>query len=350
MGTKEDESSFNSFALVYKDEDVSRNCNGDECRKMYDTFPLFNMVATEFETQAQASAATICSFLGTIASYVSVARTINICEDLGFEKDSDLCGSIPLQPGNSPMAGACLGLSSDGLGSDSRLIDAIIVAAKDPKGFLNRKGPSNEMYHIYNTVESAGVFAVPNGKALGSSFGDNSGRSTGGMILPVLQRSTFEELLEKTTDKFNCNHLAHGAALNATLDDGYPHRNAFWNTDVNARSIDFQNILLKDKAYDKNPINLQLYANYNPSVRIPTYEQHVFVNKREELARIRTLYDPMGGFDSPRYPARNRYGVRTVSIEPTPAPIETTPAPIESTPAPTEEKSKRSKSKSSKSK
>merc|ERR1712238_305924 len=119
-----------------------------------------------------------------------------------------------------------------------------------------------------------------------------------------------------------------------------------------------------DKAYDNDPINLQLYANYNPSVRIPTYEQHVFVNKREELARIRTLYDPMGGFDSPRYPARNRYGVRTVPIEPTPAPIATTPAPIEptpapiatttapieSTPAPTEEKSKRSKSKSSKSK
>merc|ERR1712238_85564 len=350
MGTKEDESSFNSFALVYKDEDVSRNCNGDECRKMYDTFPLFNMVATEFETQAQASAATICSFLGSVVSYSRVARTLDICEDLGLEKDPDLCGPNPPPLGNSPMAGACLGLSSDGLGSDSRLIEAIIDAAKEPKGFLNRKGTSNEIYDLYNKIESAGMFAVPNGKALGSSFGGNSGKSTGGMILPVLERSTFEELLENTTDKFNCNHLAHGAALNATLDDGYPHRNAFWNTDVNARSIDFQNILLKDKAYDNDPINLQLYANYNPSVRIPTYEQHVFVNKREELARIRTLYDPMGGFDSPRYPARNRYGVRTVPIEPTPAPIATTTAPIESTPAPTEEKIKRSKSKSSKSK
>jgi len=304
-------------------------------------------------------------------SFAFVARSLDFCDDVKLEgKDSELCEPWPLpEPGlpespiRDPKSEACFGYF-DGK-SDSRMNEAIIDAAKDPKGFLNRKGLSNEMYQIFNTVNViSGSVAVPNGKALGSSFGDNSGRGTGGMILPVLQRSTFKELLEKTNDKFNCNHLAHGRALNATLDDGYPHRNAFWNTNVDARSIDFHNILLKDSAFANNSINLQLYGNYNPSVRIPTYEQHVFVNKREELARIRTLYDPMGGFDSPRYPARNRYGVRTVPIEPTPAPIEPTPAPIEptpapiatttapieSTPAPTEEKSKRSKSKSSKSK
>jgi len=56
----EDKSLFTSSALVYNDTNITGNCNGDkdsksykECGEVYDTFPLFNMIATEFETQAR---------------------------------------------------------------------------------------------------------------------------------------------------------------------------------------------------------------------------------------------------------------------------------------------------------
>ena len=55
-------------------------------------------------------------------------------------------------------------------------------------------------------------------------------------------------------------------------------------------------------------------ANYNPSVRIPDYETHVFAEHTKDLSKIRTKVDELGGFDSPRYVSRNKNQPRTVPL------------------------------------
>jgi len=230
------------------------------------------------------------------------------------------------------------------------VIKAILNAAKEPQGFFNRKGPSEATIGYFGKI--------PNTLALGFSPGQPFGQGIGGLNIPELQEETIRNILRIQTNdpqsKFNVGHLIHGAPLKVPpKSTGYPHRNTGMNLAQTGVSPEFVNALLGDRAYQGDPINLQIYGNYQPSVRTPDYERHVYVDKIEELSRIRSLYDPLGGFDSPRYVQR-RSAPRTVpqykNPVPVPAPAPTpTPAPAPA-PASPPEKSKSKKSKSEKSK
>mmetsp|Transcript_50009 Transcript_50009/g.55777 ORF Transcript_50009/g.55777 Transcript_50009/m.55777 type:complete len:158 (-) Transcript_50009:1065-1538(-) len=108
----------------------------------------------------------------------------------------------------------------------------------------------------------------------------------------------------------NDAHTIHGGPLKVDSKlDGYPHRNGGYLT-PSSPSPEWTNALLNDRAFNGDPLKLRIYGNYPGSMRLPNYETHVFGDKAEKLSRICTEYDPLGGFDSPRYVQRNR---RTVS-------------------------------------
>merc|ERR1711971_831948 len=177
-----------------------------------------------------------------------------------------------------------------------------------PKSFINHKGPSPVSEAFF---QGGGVY--PNIPALKINAG-TVGMGTGGLVLPSLQRSTFRGLLEAGLS-FRSSHLNHGAPMRIpSFETGYPHRNTFWLTPTDSRSPEYVNILLEDDVFRGDPINLQIYANYNPSVRIPDYETHVFAEHAEDLSEIRTRVDRLGGFDSARYISRNRNQPRTVRL------------------------------------
>lgn len=83
------------------------------------------------------------------------------------------------------------------------------------------------------------------------------------------------------------------------------HRNEACNTPEGSRSPEWTNIVLKDPVFNGDPGKLRIYANYPPSVHMPGYETHLFGDKVQELSHIRTEYDSLGGFVSPRYVQRS---------------------------------------------
>jgi len=296
---------------------VNDFCSGVACQDRYGKeFPAFGMTASEYKSQAEAQAVGICLLLNIgvetrLFSFVQVARGFNLCDDLKIEDKYCEADAAPIFDYTDDGVDFTF-ISVGNCFSQPEVIDAFVQAAKDPQGFLNRKGFSNEVSEFFNKKNS-----LPNAKALGDDVNGQIGLGTGGLILPKLQRKTIRALLRDTEQKFSTNHLVHGAPLTISPDaDGYPHRNAFWNTEVQSRTPKWMNILLQDTAFQGDPINIQIYGNYNPSGRIPNYERHVYVDKVEELSRIRTKFDTLGGFDSIRYPQRNRSLPRTVSTFP----------------------------------
>ena len=259
--------------------------------------------STSLPTEVQGAA--LCSFLNDgflrFSSFAHVAHRGNICTDLGFDDEDDekYCET---QLGWAPQLRFVKALDC----YRPKVIAGFLEAAKKPQSFLNRKGFSDEGVNVVNYL--------PNQRALGNDVvAGANGYGTGGLILPKLEEKTLREILRSTTDKFDTNHLVHGAPLTIEIeDDLYPHRNGFWNTPVQSRTSKFVNILLTDIAFGEDPLNLPIYGNYNPSYFMPDFETHVYGGSAEELSRIRTKYDPIGGFDSPRYPQRDRRRARTV--------------------------------------
>ena len=202
---------------------------------------------------------------------------------------------------------------------DLVVINAIIETSKEPQSFLNRKGPSEAARPFFEFLYygATGV-GIPNLLALGVTM-PGIGQGTGGLLLPPLQRKTFHNLLRifdptDTSTQIRVSHLAHGAPLKVPPEStGYSHRDTGWCLNLNGQSPAFINTLLEDRAYQGDPVNLQIYGNYVQSVRTQNYERHIFVDNVEELSRIRTLYDPLGGFDSQRYVQRSRSAPRTVT-------------------------------------
>ena len=174
--------------------------------------------------------------------------------------------------------------------------DAMLKAAQNPQGFMNRKGPSS--YEIFNSVVE-----VPDSLTVGTATGGNMG----GMMLPELQRDTFRALL--STDvalKWAISHMVHGAPIKVDSNlDSYPFRKYGYLTGM-YQPPEWTNALLNDPAFNGDVNKLRIYGNYPPTLRLPNYETHVYGDKAEELSRIRTEYDPLGGFDSPRYVQRNK--------------------------------------------
>jgi len=271
-----------------------------------DGFPQKGLTFGEYKTQAEAQAVVTCNsyLVGLVSFYITgraYSDSVTMCDELGIS--NSLCAGLNIEPSG------CY---------NSTTVDAILEAFSKPKGFLNRKGNSFEW------VIDGPVFSI-GGLGVGQQLPDGQGAAamgTGGLMIPALKRETFKKLLNETTDKWNVNHLVHGAPLrapsSATVSSdstGYPHRNALYNLPVGSRTPKFVEILLEDPVYDNKAINLQIYGNYPPSLRIPNYERHVYVDQLEELSRIRTKHDPLGGFDSPRYPARDRGAQRTKKLE-----------------------------------
>ena len=231
------------------------------------------------------------------------ARTFNICQDLGL--DDRYCFSpIPDLP--------FINFISEETCYVHEVIEATLKEAKTPKSFVNRKGLPPSSVVVASFFEQANLF--PNISALGLSS-ETVGMGTGGLMLGKLQRKTIHELLENG-EELDANHLVHGAPLKVAPDStGYPHCNAVWNTPPNSKSPEYINT--KYKIFNNDPINIKIYGNYNPSMRIPNYhETHVYVEHAEALSRIRTERDPLGGFDSPRYVQRKRNQPRTVPLFP----------------------------------
>ena len=182
--------------------------------------------------------------------------------------------------------------------NSKEVLDGIIKHAANPQGFLNRHGPAEGT----RAITFAGYYDT---LFLGlEAFG---GIGTGGFMMPKLQRETFRTLLETQNPKWNVNHFVHGAPL--TVDSkatGYSHRKQGYNLPDISRYPEWTNIVLNDTAFNGDVHKLRSYGNYQPSVQVPGYEKLVFGDNADELGRIRTEYDPLGGFDSPRYPQRNR--------------------------------------------
>jgi len=296
--------------------DFETQCTGVECREenFYgEEFPAFGLFAVEYETHAQVQAVALCQFLNdnTILRFLSivhVSRTLDICEDLNIDSTKYCVPDELLPLGNFIDPITCL--------TNEAVNTAFIEAAKVPQGFLNRKGPSETYSSLLSTIPLIDppnrFFNIPN-PAVGWDKGPSNGSGTGGLILPKLEEKTLRAILRDTEQKFETNHLVHGAPMTISPDvDGYPHRDGFWNTAATSRTSVFMNILLKDIAFGEDPLNIPIYGNYNPSYFMPDYETHVYGDKAEELSRIRTEYDPIGGFDSPRYPQRDRRRARTV--------------------------------------
>mmetsp|Transcript_25844 Transcript_25844/g.27788 ORF Transcript_25844/g.27788 Transcript_25844/m.27788 type:complete len:783 (+) Transcript_25844:76-2424(+) len=329
--------------------DFIQICEGKTCSDKFDKrFPQFGLRVYEFDTQAEAQVSQICTKTCTLSGNPEggigwTKRTIDVCADLGIAATyckTDLASKLKL---TYVKEDSCY---------NAVVIKAILNAAKEPQGFLNRKGPSEATLSFFGKA--------PNTLALGFTPGFPIGQGIGGLVIPELQEETIRNILriydpinDPIQSQFNVGHLIHGAPLTVPpKSTGYPHRNTGMNLAQTGVSPEFVNALLGDRAYQGDPINLQIYGNYQPSVRTPDYERHVYVDKIEELSRIRSLYDPLGGFDSPRYVQR-RSAPRTVpqykNLVPVPVPAPTpTPTPAPASP-PEKSKSKKSKSEKSKS-
>mmetsp|Transcript_25843 Transcript_25843/g.27784 ORF Transcript_25843/g.27784 Transcript_25843/m.27784 type:complete len:776 (+) Transcript_25843:76-2403(+) len=322
--------------------DFIQICEGKTCSDKFDKrFPQFGLRVYEFDTQAEARATDLCTrYLTFIGSFIVTGRGFDLCGELGIEIKYcyiDSNTSFQYLKGSS-----CY---------DLVVINAILETSKEPQSFLNRIGPSEEARPFFDSIK-------PNTLALGLRSRPGYGQGSGGFVIPSLQKKTIRNLLQifdptDVSTHLSIYHLVHGAPLKVPPEStGYPHRNTGWNLVITGQSPEFTNVLLEDPAYQGDPINLQIYGNYQPSVRTPDYERHVYVDKIEELSRIRSLYDPLGGFDSPRYVQR-RSAPRTVpqykNLVPVPVPAPTpTPTPAPASP-PEKSKSKKSKSEKSKS-
>jgi len=288
-------------------------CKGNTCMDKFDKrFPQFGLQAYEFRTQGEAEISYVCKVTFTSSGQITGSeRTLDICADLGIAATYCETSSDPADYGmNLVKQDNCY---------NSVVINAMLNAAKEPQGFVNRKGPSETLRSAYELAQQQMYnTTVPFNSLAYGFFGGGIGQGTGGLIIPPLQKKTIRKILKifdpnDPQSDFKVNHLVHGAPLQVPPEStGYPHRNAGWNLFIAGQSTDFINALLEDNAYQGDPINLQIYGNYGPSVRTPYYERHVYVDKVEELSRIRTLYDPLGGFDSPRYVQRSRSPPRTV--------------------------------------
>jgi len=204
---------------------------------------------------------------------------LSMCSDLGLSQEyCSASGSIDIQ--------AC---------GTKGFNDALLKALGNPKGFLSRREP--------NTWKAFDAFYNnPNSMALGTHPGTAS--SIGGIMVPKLKRETFRDLI--SNGGWSLGHLAHGAPLKVRSNsNGYPHRKEGYLV-TSSPSIEWTNILLNDPAYGGDPMNLRVYGNYGPSTQMLYFEKHVFGEKAEKLSKIRNCYDPLGGFDSPRYVQRNR--------------------------------------------
>ena len=278
-------------------------CNYFSCDLYYDSYYRFTksfLLLYNFKIYTEAQANEICFAYFAQIDFFATARSFQICDDLGIDKSkycvTDETTIYPVLKVNS-----CF---------DPDVIKAILAKSKEPQSFLNLKGPFKQLF-------GGPIDVLPNSLALGITA-PGFGQGTGGFVIPPLQKKTIRNLLQifdgndKSTH-LGVNHLIHGAPLEVPPEStGYPHRNAGWNLRQEGQSPEFINILLGDPAYQRDPINLQIYGNYGPSVRTPNYERHIYVDHAEKLSRIRTLYDPLGGFDSPRYVQRSRLTPRTV--------------------------------------
>mmetsp|Transcript_39272 Transcript_39272/g.44870 ORF Transcript_39272/g.44870 Transcript_39272/m.44870 type:complete len:757 (+) Transcript_39272:91-2361(+) len=291
-----------TFGESLAQRDFKQICEGKTCIDKFDnTFPQFGLQVYEFDTQAEARATDLCTrYLTFIGSFIVTGRGFDLCGELGIEIKYcyiDSNTSFQYLKGSS-----CY---------DLVVINAILETSKEPQSFLNRIGPSEEARPFFDSIK-------PNTLALGLRSRPGYGQGSGGFVIPSLQKKTIRNLLQifdptDVSTHLSIYHLVHGAPLKVPPEStGYPHRNAGWNLANYGQSPEFTNALLEDRAYQRDPINLQVYGNYGPSVRMPNYERHIYVDNVEELSRIRTLYDPLGGFDSPRYVQRSRSAPRTV--------------------------------------
>eukprot|EP00588_Corethron_pennatum_P003389 CAMPEP_0194292842 /NCGR_PEP_ID=MMETSP0169-20130528/46586_1 /TAXON_ID=218684 /ORGANISM="Corethron pennatum, Strain L29A3" /LENGTH=700 /DNA_ID=CAMNT_0039041167 /DNA_START=102 /DNA_END=2204 /DNA_ORIENTATION=- len=295
----EDQSSSYAYLGGEKICDTKTSCN-----KIYQNFPK-NGHAVQVETQGEVQAIRTCLSYFAWESFqasdlVATARSFNICKDLKL--DDAYCVTItPTLPFNFILEESCY---------NPEVIDAILGVAKIPKSFFNRKGPSTESRMF---LEQADLY--PNVLAFGLT-GESVAMGTAGLMLPLLERETVHSLL-KSGHSIIANHFVHGAPMLVDPDSsGYPHRNTALNLRLSSESPEFVNLLLRDPAFQNDPINLQIYGNYMPSMRIPDYETHVYADHAERLSTIRTRHDILGGFDSPRYVSRKRNQARTVSLKP----------------------------------
>jgi len=271
-------------------------------------YPEFGLETVQVSSQAEVESVYSCISWMRLqsfpASLIGIHRSFDICRDLNLDA-AKYCYTPPI-PGIPPELRYNFILTETCYLPE--VIEAIIKVSTEPKSFYNRKGPSAETIFFLEVTKQ-----YPSVLALGL-HGETLGMGTGGLVIPKLERKTFQGLVE-TDEDVQYNHFVHGAPLHVHPDStGYPHRNAFLNTEAGSRSPNYINILLKDRAFQNDVINLQVYGNYQPSTRLPNYETHVYVEQTEELSKIRTERDPLGGFDSPRYVSRNRNKPRTIPL------------------------------------
>jgi hypothetical protein len=237
---------------------------------------------------------------------------------------------------------------------EREVLDAYAKAAKNPKSFLNLAFVSQELVDFADfKIKSNSSLEPFSFSSQISTFGQLPilGQGTGGLMLPKLQKSTIEKLLEFSLkkdseatlyDAFSVNHLQHGAPM--LLDDmtnGYAHRNTALMTPAVTRSPELVNVLLSDPAYNNDPRNLQIYMNYNPSQFLPYRESVVYGYEHSaKLSEIRTKVDVHGIFDSPRYIQRNLRTERTVPRYPPDSIMTPTKSPTKSIMTPTKSPTK----------
>jgi hypothetical protein len=324
-------------------------CGNKNACKPYASLPFTN--------QADAQIFQVCAFQNVIITLFgpNYGRGLDVCQDLGLSSEyccgwngfnaswAEGCQSVDVQlrPFTRLNPAKC---------ADREVLDAYLNAAQIPQSFLNKAPLAKEIVDLIDGVLGP-LLQMPEFSVFGSTV-DPHGQGTGGLMIPKLQNSTIESIIEfgnslppppSPNDDFAFNHFQHGASMMLDHDtNGYPHRNTALMTNSFTRSPQLVDRLLKDPAYDNKVANLQIYGNYNPSVFLPQIESLVYgYNHSAELSRIRTKYDPHGIFDSPRYVQRNRRELyRTVPQYPNKPTPEPTPSP---TPMPTPKTTKGSK-------